>query len=254
MKTFKYQALLESFFEGNLSEKEKQAFQQQLRTNAELKQEYDVFQATEKVMEVMEMEAFVNSIAGEDKMESTIKPISRNYRIAIAATLLLLISALSLIWYINRNYTNPALAARNFAPASFSYTLGGGDPATTFTEIVGKYNRGEYEDAYLQLKAHLLDHPDDPSSKAHHLLAYISYKTGRFSESAEAFEEFLDGNPVRGRQRAEWNLSLIYLSLGNMEEFNRISSRLMEDQGHPFHRQAEALSHDLGSFLRLLVL
>ncbi len=105
MSGFKHLERIDAYMEGSMSEGERQRFEADLLSDAELRTEYDACLAAEEATELMAFRGMVERIKQED---STEKPTPNN-RLKWGTLALILLAAILAWWFLARPKENPAL-------------------------------------------------------------------------------------------------------------------------------------------------
>ena len=242
---------LERYLDNSLTVEERNEFESDLHQDEELKSElkdhedarlavkaYTQIKTKEKVAELY------------TKASERGNVIQMNFkRIALAASIALLVG-FGLTWLVvSQNYSNSGLVASNLEPYPDRITTMSSAPSTLLSDAMKEYNLGNYEASISKFSAI----PDDDSNK---LLAnlYQGISELKSSDSAAAEESFTrvlqDGSQLT--DVTNWYLALAKLEGGKDEEAKELLEAISESGGYQAEN-ARKLLKKLNSGLRGLL-
>ncbi len=269
MQNIKYYDRLEDYFNDRLSGEEKQRFELELKTNAELKTEYDAYLATREVIELLafeqlgtELENMTPAMVKSDleSEEKTAEKTAKKGRViafprrvlSLAAGFLLLILA-GTFWWSNAQYGNDALASTyaigpNLNDLSGRRSEDGGDHI--LPKAAGLYHQGAYRKVIQELRGLPADGSIYPDIQ--NLLGHAYLKNDQPAAAVESFKAVLAGNKDQLKPGAQWHLILAQLANGDQPAAEAELDRLLQQPAGPYHAKAKALKGSLDSFWRKL--
>lgn len=163
-------------------------------------------------------------------------------KLAIAATLLLLIAA-GTFWYAQANYSNQALLAANYSAPNFSA------PRSTqqdvlYAEAARAFYTGEYEEVISSLKK------NDQNTPASSLLLAHAYLKTNQADLAIA------KRPVTGadelKEEWQWVELLASLANGDASRLQQQLAELTSNPKHAYHNKAKVIQEQTQSTWRRL--
>lgn len=244
---------IEAYLFGQMSAEENAAFEREVAGNPELAAELEQQRLEHRAMELMlrdELKANLQSWKAEKEAlaapasDTGAKVVSMGsnrrllYRIAAAASVLLIIGFFSRQFFAGANHEQ--LALQYFEGSESGYRGDGTfHPLDPVYDAMNRQNwhaallaldqlpagRGGFRNTMLQLRAECQFHLKD------------------YAGAITTFENLLAVHPpAEIREKAEWDLLMAYLAEGkHPSEQKRLLNQLIEDTGHPYHGKAVEL-------------
>ncbi len=218
---------IEAYLFDLLSATEKNAFEAELATNTELQEQLNLHRLEHEAIQLLEEDRiraqfaeWKQELMTTPEEEPKLVPINRTrtswrYRIGIAASLLLLLTAGS-FWWATQTYSNQALANATFEEVSIVRS----DAAisTRFSEALQEYKAQNYD-------------------------AAISIYQQIIAESTNNSE----------RDQAELNLIAAQLAKGETAPARQALKRIAQSPNHTYQKEATTLLSKLDSIWRKLL-
>ncbi len=256
MEELKYFDRIEVYVDGNMSSEDQQLFESELKTNVDLKTEYDAYLATKQTLEVFALEQISEelkslSIVKENTLHDSSESIPSGRIISfprrilgLAATLLLLIVA-GTLWWSNAQYSDKQLARNNFITPNLS-TVRGDANLEILAEASEPFYQGKYKITINQLQALDTSHP--AYVDAQWLLGYAYLKNGQPQDALTAFQKVLKSDKDQLKASAEWHMILAYLDAGDQQAAEIALDELLQQPSGAYYSKAESLKKDLDTF------
>ncbi|MCD4745072.1 MAG: tetratricopeptide repeat protein [Bacteroidales bacterium] len=230
--------LIEKYQIGELFGDDLIWFENELKTNKDLVNEFNLHQMIDKAIIQEDIFIFRERLENIHKImilekSRPIKNIIHNFKLlyfAGAAIILLIIGCFFYFYNNNKIYTNEELFSMYYEPY---LTIAGvrseinDHSYKIYSDAIHKYSQKDYQNA-IKLFSRLVE--KNNNNTASHLYLGISYmETQKFNKAIESFQYIIEQNDLLYIQQAEWYLALCYLSL-NMNEkallqFEEISKR-----------------------------
>lgn len=258
---------IERFLQGKMSDTEKQAFQEDMGSDAALADEVSFRSDLAKAIRRKKLISQVHAEFKADdffKKEETktaktvpLRASNNKFLLRMAAAVVLLILAGS-FWYANTSYSNAQLAQIPFDNIrALGLTEGnrGGDPVelTRLKEATVELDQGNFAASLGQLSSV----PDsDPNYAVSQLYrGYALFQMQDYDEAIPILRGIIAGETDNiVKQKAEWVLLNCLLEQNDLAvEFSRLLNEILANKGHQFYRQSLTLKEKLDSGWRILV-
>ncbi|MBX2927402.1 MAG: hypothetical protein KF852_06155 [Saprospiraceae bacterium] len=250
---------IEDYLLENLSEEERTAFEAQLQTDEALAEAVARQRLEHRAMQ-LSLQDDLRAQMAEWKKEKTGKAAngatqtgppreakritlsSRLTRIALAASILLVVAMVARWAFFNPSLSNEELAAAYYEspPAGIARGTESGPDKIVFDEALAQIQRGAYSEALQSLS-----NISDSTLLVPVLFQMIDahYKLGNYQQAADAARNILSisSDPLL-EQRAEGLLLINKLAAGQRDaEFESLLQRIVKDENHAWHRKAGEL-------------
>ncbi len=254
---------IEAYLSGEMTETEATAFDKEVATNKELAAAVDRHLLAHDAIEVMiednlraEMKEW--SAAANKNKEATIHQIGQKkesgrkirrlvYRLAAAASVALVVGFFGL-QFSTTNYSNTALSqgAYNF---DLSATRSTNTDQSSLTTGLTAYENADYAAAIQFFRNIPTTNPQ--YNEAQYYLGHSLYQNKAYEEATNAFQKVVSTNDIRYKEAAEWYQVVNYVAAKKQgNELTALLNQLVNDEGHPYHKNAKALDAKLNSFWR----
>ena len=172
-------------------------------------------------------------------------------RLAAAASVALLLGWFSMQW-ASRDYSDEAIFAAQYeAPATSTFRAGTTiyNPLETGFKALENNDLQAAEDFFKSVSP---DH--ERYAEEQYYLGHSAGQLGHYDIAIAAFQASIERREARFKEKAEWNLFLTYIAVGQTDraDFQNLLNRIADDPNHAYQKRAEALQGKLGSFLRKL--
>ncbi|MGB8192617.1 MAG: hypothetical protein WCF67_11895 [Chitinophagaceae bacterium] len=238
---------IEAYLDGSLSAGEKRAFEERLKTDAQLAQTFREYQGIESSMRNAAPAA--DEAALKDSLQqlrkkyftgkrSVTRDLFINWR-AIAA--LVLIIAAAAIWLTRSGDINSEELYLKYAQHSLldNNSRGAGDDSLA-TRAARAFNARQYPQAVTLLRDYLVREPGDIEMQ---LAQGISYMEMDSLAAARQVFNNIAGGQTAFVHKAQWYLALTYLKEKNYDQCKRILAAIPQDA--EVYDQAQALLKEL---------
>ena len=242
---------IEAYLFGQMSAEENAGFEREIAENADLAAEVEHQRLEHRAMELLlreELRANLNTWKAEKEALAApaagtgAKVVSMGsnrrllYRIAAAASVLLIIGFFSRQFFAGANHEQ--LALQYFAGSETGYR--GDGPANPLDPVYDAMNRQDWRAALGALDR---VSTADYRMTALQLRGECQFRLKEYTASVTTFETLLAANPAAEiREQAEWDLLMAYLAEGKHKaEQERLLMQLVEDAGHPYQEKAVEL-------------
>lgn len=245
---------IEKYEAGTMDAAERDAFETELASNAELRQARAIFLQTGDVLE----QAIENTLRSQlqDWAKEEAKPAGGKVvsmsatwvRLAAAASVALLLGWFGWQW-AGTQYSDQALFASHYEkPVDQAFRAGNTQhPFQSGFEALQTGNLNAAVAFFNNIASN-----DDRYDEAQYYLGHSYLQLKSYADAIKAFTRAADGQDARFKEKAEWNLVLTYLEAGMVNEpaFTTLIKEMVDNTGHSYHTQAVQLQQELGSFWR----
>ena len=233
---------LDRWLRGELSAEEEAALRKEREGNEDLEQEMNLLEDLEVVAghaTRRDLKARWQQLEADRKSSPKPKLVWRRW-VAVAAVGLLLITAG--LWFANRNYSNKALFAANYDLPNFSSERGAMDHQS-FQQAADAFYRGDYPLTLAILE--VVNFSKQPLM-VERLRFHSALQIGNYELAATSLEK-LPTNKTK-----DWLTVLLYLKTEDTEQVRLELKKILDQPGHPYLPEAEALNRQFDSPWRLL--
>lgn len=233
--------LIEKYMTGELSEVEKQSFDNRLAEDEALAEAFQLHQSAHKALDVLVAQ---NLKAELQEMEEESKVVSLRKRrrtrltiVSVAASVLVLVGAFFVI-FPQDNLSNAELAAVYYEAPDFG-TRGGAaaSPENPLTAGVNALQNNAVEEAITQLGE--VKETDPDYLVAQYFLGHAFYTDAQYDRAQQSFSMVGSSSDLRYVEEAQWYELLSCLAQN--AECGELLSGLIEDESHPFHTKAKEI-------------
>ncbi|MGD1848721.1 MAG: tetratricopeptide repeat protein [Salibacteraceae bacterium] len=237
---------IERYLAGTLSAEERQEFEQELRTNADLRQALALEKESRALlgdaprMELRELVAQVGKAYHQEHLST--KPRYRWWW--QAAVVAVLVGVAVVIGWLSQNpSSNEALFAAYYEPYPAYITQRSADSAQTDPVKIGLalYEKGDYAAAKKQLE----QVAGAPGQQAIFYRGICALELGESTAAVPLFEQVIADADNFYVEQATWYLALAYLQEGQVEAAKQQLKKILESPNHANRVQAEALLEQL---------
>lgn len=253
---------IDQYETGAMNAAERNAFEAELASNADLRQAQALYlQANEVVEQGIEnkLRSQFQDWAGDTAqvpMTATKTPAkvvsmpSTWMRMAIAASVALLIGWFGFQW-AGSQYSDQALYSGNYEkPNDSVFRAGGAGEAHPLQVGYDAMKAHDLEKAATFFGSILAD--NDYYSEAQYYLGHARLEQKKYDAGIAAFQQSAARNGSKFQEMAEWNLLLTYIAAERTgtAEFKALLGKVANDSAHSYQPKAKELQQDLGSFWR----
>jgi len=215
-----------------LSDEADLAFQQMVETEAGL------------FLDELDLEEAEQSVANTSSVQ---KIGGWNRKWAIAASFLLLMVSMVLLWQVQSNHpvSNEDLFATHFDTYRLNKNVRGvGDSPTEFQKGIQHYNANEFEAATQVFEALTAQEPNDLSLAFCLGNAYLNQEPPQLDLAQSQFEKIIsDGGSIHV-PKAQWYMALVAVKKGDLEQAKTLLKQV-EQSGDKFGQKAEKLLKEI---------
>lgn len=154
----------------------------------------------------------------------------------VAATLLVLMLALTYFLVNERTPTTTELVAEVFEPYPDVISLRG--TPTTATAGMEAYSKELYTEAIASFETWLAEHPDHKETRFY--LGCAQLAAGRYEDAIKTFDALQQASTIFSEQ-IQWYRALAYLGGDRKEEATRQLENIAQTDGHDYSRAARTL-------------
>jgi|GEM_PF-5250122 len=245
------QEMIEDFLNGNLDGEQSAQFQEALKTNLVLAEEYRIMKGLYETLDKKDQFDFLDVVEQarldyrrQQKKELTlIKSGWRNARIMLLASAALVLLALA-IFVLVRNNEAPdykALFDKYYTHYNFIIAFRqSGDSVSHLNKGMQLYKAGNYKQAITSFLA-----ARESSWQITDFYLGLCYlEIGNYAKSVEYLKMVSDSSTDQ-QYEARWYLALAYLAQGNQQETTKLLENIVKNQKDYFREQALKLLSDL---------
>lgn len=264
----KYLDNLDKYFSGQMTEEETAAFEQEMRSDPDLRTAAELYRLSREAIELDIAADLRQSFAQWEKEQDSELPRAsthqskkapphsakvvpfrrRLYALAAAAVILLLGGFL--IWNLaGDQYSNTGLAKSHYQAPEIN-NLRGNDQAEpdSYFRALELWEKGDLPAAVKELEQVPAGHSG--YLNAQYLLGHAAFQQANYTAAIPYFER-VRAEGFRLREEAEWNLIQAYLAANRTgSDFQNLLQQLAADPEHSFHSEALQLQDQLNSFWR----
>ncbi len=202
------------YHQGEMAAAERQAFEQELSSDEQLQQlqaDYEVAQSAVDVLAYDELRSKLRKMA--PPLQSSTRAASSwraalSYRLAIAATVLLLLVAGAYLWWPTTS-TPASLATSFYEAPNFSLVRSEQTNDDQLTALTTAWQQADY--TYI---TQTLGNSDSLKATETQLLAHAYYQQQEWDKAIVSFTTLVDQQDERYAPLARWHRALSYLQQG----------------------------------------
>jgi hypothetical protein len=234
--------LIDKYMAGELSDAEMQRFDKRLAEDEDLAKEFQRHQSAHKALDFMVAQ---NLKAQLQEMEEASKVISLRRRrrtrltiVSVAASVLVLVGAFFVI-FPQDNLSNAELATAYYEVPDYG-TRGHAEVSPEGSPLaagISALQNNAFEAAITQLGE--VEATDPDYLVAQYFLGHAFYADAQYDRAQQSFSIVGNSNDLRYAEEAQWYELLSCLAQNDecLEQLNR----LLEDENHAFHAEAEEI-------------
>lgn len=213
--------IIRRYFNGELSSSELADFENQMKANPDFAKEVEAFEATRNAIKLSEKKRLKSQLQAIEKKRASKRLLPR---LAIAATILLLITAGGLIWWNQRTQNASELFAEHYAPYPNIYApiTRDIDSLTSVEKAFTEYELGHYTKAEELLQQEL---KNEENGDIQFYLAVTHIQLENY-ELAEQELSAINASETRYYPQVLWYRALIQLKKNNTEKARALLSEL----------------------------
>jgi len=244
MEKLQHLEYIEAYLEERLSKEERQHFEERLQSDSVLKEEYDAYRATMKLLEFMAIDDLKQS---QSTFITTGSNSSYLKRWTIAAGILFLLLG-GLVLFANLAYSNERLAAQAYSAPNLASIVRGGQLSEAENTAIQAFLSDNYEKTI-----EVLSSTSEKSKEAQFLTGLAYFKKGQASQAVAAFQNMLSDSLNERRVSTEWYLTLAHLMNDDLEAAKLSLEQILSQSSNPNFDKAVELQKKLNSKWRILV-
>lgn len=252
---------IEQYESGTMPESGRLEFENELATNAELREALAVYRQGNEVIEQgienqlrVQLEQWAAADAGSNVSGGGRVVQMRNtwLRWAVAAGVAVLIGWLGMQWAGSRFSDQALYAAHYEKPADTAFRSG----ATAENPLEPGFKALEKNELQIALAFFRSIPPENERfGEAQYYLGHTALQLQQYQTAINAFQAVTAGQDFKLQEKAEWNLLLTYMAAGRSADpdFVRLLNRIAATPTHSFSQQAQDLKAALDSVWRKIL-
>ncbi len=237
MAEFQYIDRIEAYLKQQMTDEDRDAFEEALLENGALKKEYDAYNAAVKLLELTALEE------AED-FELRPKPVKTLWWSVAAGFLILLIAGVT--GYANLNFNNTILVSESYQTPVFSSSVRGEGANDRYQDALKAFQDDEYNSVFRSLEG-------IEEEEATYLLAHTYLNQGETDQAIALFKAITARQDNTRQEGAEWFLALSYLQSGEDEQAEEWLKKIASTKGHANRSKAASLLQKVQSSWRVFV-
>ncbi len=232
---------IEKYLSNALDKNQRAQFENELKSNSELSKDFQKYKVIHAALE-LDIENDLRSYL-QDKDATSIEnsPRIRKLpswsRMSIAASFLIIIAA-GIWWSINANTEND-LIANNFIHYEQSVLRGSKGELSESLAIIISDNTDK-DKRIEKLEALKNENLDD--MQLNFILAESYFENGQRGKASKLFELIYNSNSILWKDKAEWNLMLIYSEI-DKQASKAILDRILSNEEHAYFNKAKEIQN-----------
>lgn len=243
--------LIEKYLNNDLSQEEKQSFDQKVHTDSEFAHEFEKRQAAHTAIDFLiaqSLKSDLEALEEEEAQQGKVISLQKRKRnrfvlLSLAASLLLLIGYFSLFVNDNLGSTGPQLAAANYETPD--YNIQRGTPNVDFEDLVTKginaLKQKQYQTAITALDS--VTQGNEYYIIAQFYLAHAYFQAEQYEQAEQAFDMVSNSNDIRYQEDADWYSLLACLAKDG--DCTAKLDQLADDNDHSYQQQAITIRDEL---------
>ena len=228
---------IERYLLDKMDDAEKQSFEEDLKNDAEMRQELDNMEQIFRGIEIASLKSVLEEIHEEQQEGSGTSSTSSSTRwiFGIAAGIAVLIAG---VWFFMSQDASPeALYADYYIQDHGLPSRMGVANNVEFEEAMVSYKRGNYMEALPVFESLLRDEPENDT--LHYYIASTYMAQGDIDSALEGFDKVDEVDWLK--ERSQWYIALAYLKKGDVDEARNMLDTIAADQNHPYSSKAKEL-------------
>ena len=241
-----YSLLIEQYVNGEMDEDQARNFLLKLKEDKDLAAEYKFeMELTDAIRDedTLELRRKLMKILHESKR----KPgylrymYSRPYQIAAAASVILLLATIFLVFLLQRKPSNERLFSNYYNSEQPLRVTRGSD--TDLMEALRLFQNKDFIHAVEHFDLILQGDPDNSAVRFYQSICHI--ETDQFGKAIINLSEIARNNNSLYRRSAEWYLALCYLKIGETERAVDLFRHIADDKIHDYQEDAAQILREL---------
>lgn len=241
-----YSLLIEQFLNGEMDEGQARDFLKRLKEDRDLAAEYKFEKELLEAIgdeDTLELRRKLMKIMQESKKKTFILRYmySRPYQIAAAASIILLIATVSLVFLLPHKPSNERLFSNYYnSEQPLRITRGSG---TDLMEALRFFQKEDFLPAVEHFNIILQGDPNNSAVRFYASICYI--ETGQFGQAIAYLSQIAQNNNSLYRKSAEWYLALCYLKIDETERAVGLFQHIAGDKIHDYQKDAAQILKEL---------
>lgn len=241
-----YSLLIEQYLNSEMDEEQARNFLLKLKEDKDLAAEYKFETELADAIrdeDTLELRRKLMVVLQESRRKTvTLRFLySRPYLVAAAASVILLITTVFLVFLLPGKPSNEKLFSNYYNSEQPLRVTRGSD--TDLMEALRLFQNKDFLPAIDHFNIILQGDPDNSAVSFYQSICYI--ETGQFGQAIINLEEIAHNNNSLYRRSAEWYLALCYLKIGETERAVDMFRRIADDKIHDYQEDAEQILRDL---------
>ncbi|MDD5506863.1 MAG: tetratricopeptide repeat protein [Bacteroidales bacterium] len=238
--------LIEQYVNDEMDEETARNFLLKLNEDKGLAAEYKFDTEVADVIrdeDTLELRRKLMEIVQESKGKSGILRFlySKPYQIAAAASFILLLATVALVFLLPRKPSNDRLFSSYYNSEQPLRVTRGSD--VDLIEALRLFQKKDFLPAIEYFDLILQGNPDDYAVRFYQSICYI--ETGQFGPAITSLSQIARNNSSLYRRSAEWYLALCYLKIGETENAVDLFQHIAADQVHDYQKDADQILKEL---------
>ncbi len=252
--------LFDRFLTGEMSPSEQEEFQEELRNDSSLQEEFETYRTLTNSIQQVEKDQFRKELLkmGEEQInreltqktedqDAKVKSINSNklrYWVAAAASVIILLIPGSLYIY-NHIYHPQQVFEKYYTPYNniVAPTMRNDTKESALQQTLGSYLTGDYEQSIADLRSYINNH-QEKNIEARFFLGISYLETNQFKNAVEQFQTVI-GKRDHLANQAKWYLGLTYLKMGKQKKAENQMQEIANHPSNSYHQKARELLNDL---------
>jgi len=241
------QALIEAYLGNEISEKEKAAFEEKLKTDSKFGDTVNLYLQAKEVL-MQEGKTELRKMLDEELASSNKKggPAFLKYRFAVAAAVLLLISISALYYFLSPPPTPIELFAEYYDPAQSASRNISPEIEGEWQTAVMLYEQQEYEGALAAISVLLEDSTfavkHGGEARLYQAICHLESKN--YLAALSALEQ-IRVESMKYYPEREWYTALCYLGLNQKNSAISMLEQITKNEHHVYAKEARQLLNKL---------
>ena len=235
----KYYDRIEAYSNDELDEAGKIAFEAELETNSELKEEWEAYQASQKVLEFLAYDALSEEKESTNVQNKDKAKVLRLLPLILAAASIVMLLGVGSLFWLNGSDEDQWATAYYQAPLP---DINRGEEATEDTESQVAFFEANYEGAI-----EILEEIEDASDYQILLLGHSYLKTEAFDKAIVAYNQIIFKSNSEWEDQARWHQILAFLENEDFEPATTHLEYFTNQTDHPLNTLAKEIQEKINS-------
>ena len=241
-----YSLLIEHYINGEMDEEQAGNFLLRLKEDKDLAAEYKFEQDLSVAIsdeDTLELRKKLMKMMQESKTKTTVLRYiySRPYQYAAAAVIILLISAVSLVFLMPHKPSNERLFSSYYnSEQPIRITRGSG---TDLMEALRLFQNKEFQQANDYFSLILQGDPNNSAVRFYSSICFI--ETSQYDQAITQLSQIAQNPNSLYRKSAEWYLALCYLRINQTEKAVGLFRQIADDHIHDYQKDAIRILEEL---------